>query len=380
MGVLSLISVVVAWGVQGASETGESKSPKGSKSSEPKAVLFTLVKEGTLPLVAEYRGELDSDVAELASQGSGRLLEVVVNLGDHFKQGEVLARVDGSETRRLLSEALAQSQSARAAQERNAALLATARGEAKRGEAMVAERVASEQELVALQSQVKVLEAETRAADAAYAAAAARVALFQEQLARAALKAPFDGAVAHRYLDPGATVAPGTEVLRLIKSGPLEVKFRASELHVTRLKPGTKLSVFTLATGQRAFEGTLSRLSAEVSRTDRSVAAEGVLLREHSELRPGMYASVKVSLGLLESAQIVPDAALVSRLNSEGETERGVYVVEGKKASYRMVEILGAHQGQVALSGVKAGEKAVVEGQDLLSDGVSVQALEKKSK
>lgn len=376
MGILSVCFIGVAFWVAQLSGSESDPSP-GGKAAAPKPVTVTTVQKGDLPLVVEYRGELDADIAELAAQGNGRLVEVRVNLGDSFKEGDVLAKVDATETRRLLSEAYAQSESALAAKERNAAQLETAKVEAARGQRMLAEQVTSEQEVIALKSQVSILKADTAAVEAQRQAALARVALYREQLAQAELKAPFDGAVAQRYLDPGATVAPGTAVLRLVKSGPLEVNFRASELHVNRLKNGTKLSVSTLSTGERRLEGTLTRVSAEVNRTDRSVAAEGTLSAEHPELRAGMYANVSVSLGTLEQAILVPEEALTSKLTAGGTTERGLYRIQGDKAHYQPVTVLGEHHGLVAIKGVDLGQQVAISGQDLLSDGAPVQIKDK---
>ena len=201
------------------------------------------------------------------------------------------------------------------------------------------------------------------------------MALYREQIAQSELRAPFDGAVARRHLDPGATVQPGTSVLRLVEDGPLDVRFQASELHLSRLTPKTRLSVKTLATGDRVFGGRLMRISAEVNRTDRSIEAEGVLDERHEQLRPGMYVTVQVSLGTLEDKVILPEATLVSRLADDGSSEQAVYVVEDGLAHYVPVEVLGRDEKRVAVSGVEAGAAVVVRGQDLLSDGARVQVV-----
>ncbi len=362
------------------SNAGSASASTGKEQGEERArpVKLSLVTTGSLPLVAEYRGELDTDVAELAAQGSGRLLSVSVNLGDTFQAGDVLARVDAAETRRMLGEASAQVQSAAAASARATAQLETAREESARGDKLVEQRVLSQQELSALRSQVKVFEAEVSAAEAQKAAAQARVELYREQVAQTGLKAPFAGAVGRRYLDPGATVQAGTPVLRLVKGGPLEVRFRVSEIHLSRLTAGTELSLSTLGTGKESFTGRLMRVAAEVSRTDRSVEAEGLLDAEHAALRPGMYATVTVSLGTLDDAIVVPSAGLLSRIVEDGSSERGVYVAEGGKAHYVSVTVVGEYEGRAAVVGVKPGQKIVVQGQELLSDGAEIRSVDEK--
>lgn len=370
--IFSVAIVVIAGWVHFSSGTSEVSNGKAKAKPTP-TVHVAESKRGSLPLSVEYRGELSADVTDLAAQGSGHLLDVSVNLGDHFKKNDVLARVDAGETRRLLGEARAQAQSAEATQKRIAAQLEKARVEETRGKSLLNDQLVSEQQVTALSSEVQVLEAEVGASDAQRAAALARVELYREQLSKAELRAPFDGAVATRFLMTGDTVASGTPVLRLIKSGPLEILFRASELHVARLTPGTRLMVTTLATGDEVFEGTLARVSAEVSRTDRAVAAEGVLSQENSALRSGMYATVQVSLGTLEDAVLLPSSALTSKILADGSSERGVYRLDGEKVVYKKVTVLGEHNGQVALSGIEAGQQIVIEGQDSLSDGSQVR-------
>lgn len=342
-----------------------------SRSEKPQPVRVAPVRRDSVPLEAEYRGELVAHVAELAAQGSGRLLEVKKNLGDRFTKGEVLAVVDARETRRLLGEAKAQVGSAEAQMERGRAELEAARVEAKRARGLLSEQLLSEQQTLALEARLPVLEAEIKAADAQRAASASRVLLYQEQLAQARLSAPFDGAVAERHLDPGATVQPGTSVLRLVQGGPLRVRFRASEQHLARLEPGKVLSVTTLGTGAKKYAGVVERISAEVTRADRTALAEGVLDAETADLRPGMYATVRVELGTLEHATLVPSTALMTRVEG-GETRQGVFVVKDGRAEYRRVEVLGFHDDDAALGGLDAAETVVVFGQGSLKSGDAV--------
>ena len=265
-----------------------------------------------IPLVAEYRGELTTEAADLSAEGTGRVLLVHKQLGDAVKKGEVLAVIDASETRRLLAEAEAQAASCDAVQKSNHARVEAARVEAERAANLAKLKAASEQEVLALEAQVKVLEAEGSAGVATCSAALSRVQLVRTQLAKSQLVAPFDGLVAERFLDPGASVSPGTPVLRIVRGGKLRVRFRASEQHLGRLKQGLTISVSTIASADKKLVGTIERIGAEVSRVDRSVAIEGVLAEESPSLKPGMYAVVRVELGRLDNATTVPSSARLS--------------------------------------------------------------------
>ena len=126
------------------------------------------------------------------------------------------------------------------------------------------------------------------------------------------------------------------------------------------------------------FQGELLRVSAEVSRTDRSVEVEGQLKEIYPELRPGMYATVHASLGTLEKAVLLPSSAMLSKILPDGSSERGVFLTDGKRANYKPVEVLGEYEGKAAVRGVLPGGSVVVQGQDLLKDGGAVRLAKEK--
>lgn len=378
--VVSLAAAALAAGVRFASP-GDALPAQEKRTKRAKAVRVAAARTASIPLVEDYRGELLANVAELAAQGIGRLLEVRVDLGDRFQRGDVLAVVDATQVRRLLGEARAQVRAAEAAIKRAQAELSAADVEAQRAGKLLAEKILSEQEAAALESRAVILRAEIEAADAQRLAARARVQLYAEQMSQARLTAPFDGAVAERYLDPGSMAQPGTRILRLVEQGPLQLRFRASERYISRLEPGASVSVTTASTGELKHPGRVTRVSAEVSRSDRSIAVEGVLEQPHDGLRPGMYARVRVKLGMLNRVTLVPSTALIERRLAE-QVSQGVFVVEDGIASFQPVQVLGRHQGsrpgaapETAVSPLQAGRQVIVFGQETIRDGAPVKAL-----
>jgi RND family efflux transporter MFP subunit len=372
-GVVSLIAIGVALvgtgTFRGKAEAEPSKQARG--------VLVSLAKseKKTLTLTARHRGELDTEVAELSAQATGRLAGVDVDIGDSIKLGQVLARVDAAQTQRQISEAEAQVKSAEAAKRRAGASLAGARIELDRGKRLLSEKLMSQQEYDALESRIGVLNAEVDAADAQGGQARARVSLYQQQAKETKLLAPFDGAVAERFLDPGSLVQPGVKVLRVVKSGPLRVRFRAPERDLGRITRGMPVQISVQATAAKRFNGKVTRISAEVSRSDRSAAVEAELDAEHEVLRAGMYAEVFLTLGTLDDATVVPSAAVTER---EGERagESGVYVVKDRVAHWRPVKVLGISGDMTAVDGVGLGDEVVTLGHDSLRDGSNIRLAE----
>ena len=348
------------------------KNGAGAPRDRAPTVRVATAKRASLPLSAEYRGDLDAKAAELSAQVTGRVVEMAVDIGDHFAKGDLLARIDPSEVQHQVAEALTQVSAADAAQQRAQAELAAAQTELERGEKLASQNLLSEQDLEARRSAVAVAQAQVSTAHAQRRQAAARVALYNHEARETRLLAPFDGAVAERYLDPGSLVQPGKRVLRLVAAGPLRVRFPVPERDVGRVEVGMPLEVTTQATGKKRFTGTVTRLAAEVSRLDRSVAAEGVLTEQTPKLLPGMYAIVHLELGRLDGAVVVPSAAVFQRETQSG-TRTGVYLVDGSAARWRDVTVKGSSGDQSAVTPLEPGATVITLGPSTLRDGMAVQ-------
>jgi RND family efflux transporter MFP subunit len=377
---VGLISVVTLGFVGATRLQGQEAPPARSEAgTKPPVVRVATARQGSIPLVGSYRGELVAEAAELAARSSGRLLAVNGQLGDTFEKGDVLARVDALEPERQVAEADAQIAAAAASVERVEAQLQAAEVEAERGVQLRANSLLSEQELTALRSQVNVLKAELNAARAQVASSKARATLLRAQIADARLLAPFAGAIAERYLDPGSSVQPGTPVLRLVRGGPLRVRFRVPERDLRHVQNESPLEVTTQATGARRFAGKLLRISAEVSRSDRTLAAEGVLGAEHDELRPGMYAHVSLTFGTLEEVTLVPSSAISERVTADGVSETTLFVVDGERAERKVITLLGRHLDESAVEGLPPGAQVVSFGHEALRDSGPVRVAREKT-
>jgi membrane fusion protein (multidrug efflux system)/multidrug efflux system membrane fusion protein len=308
--VVAVMAVAVS-GAAGFSLWGQAEGagPKSGMNAEvPVRVAPAAVED--LELRAARRGELDADAAELSARSGGYLTTLSVRIGDEVKKGALLAQVEPTQAHHAISEALADAAAARAEKKRIAAELAAAEVEHERGKKALEKALISAKEALALESRVAVLRAQLEAQKARESQVSARVDLLRERLSDTSLTAPFDGAVAARYVDEGSMVQPGKAILRLVKKGPLTVRFRIPEREIGLVRVGMEFEVTTQATGAKRFAGRLVRIAAELSRVDRTVAVEGVLAEETPLLRPGMYASVTLELGELENAVVVPSGSV----------------------------------------------------------------------
>lgn len=376
VGAAALAVVVALWGA-GCDREKPSTPNAGARGGgvAPVAVQASPVERGSLQVTSEYNGELFAEAVDVAPRFSGTLVEVAVKLGEKVEKGQLLARLDDAELVHQHEEAKAALLGAQASARSAEATLRLARTELARKAPLAADQLISAQEMSELEARIAALEGEVASAKAQAAQAEARVGVLASQRRDARLVAPFDGRVAERRLDPGATVGPTTPVIRIVKAGPPQIRFRVPERALGTLREGMPLQVRTAATGKQSFAGKVMRIGSEVSRTDRAVQVEGVTHEESPLLRPGMYATVELAEQTLKNVWVVPAIAVLERL-AGNDSRQGVFVAVEGRAEWRPVEVLGRAGARTAVEGaINAGEQVLTLGHEDLTPGSPVRVV-----
>lgn len=167
--------------------------------------------------------------SDIGFELGGELELVRVEEGDYVERGQVLASLDTARLEARLAEAQAAVEQSRSASKFAARTL-------ERSEVAASFEGISEQELdLAVDG--------ANAARASLAAAEARVNSMQVDLAKAALKAPFDAVVVTRWIDEGQILSPGQPVLSLQESASPQVRIGVSGGLAEALSPGDSLSL-----------------------------------------------------------------------------------------------------------------------------------------
>lgn len=283
-----------------------------------------------------------------------RVSGVEVEVGSVVEQGDVLLRVDD----RTMASQLAQSE----AQVREAATnLDTARRKAARV------RELADSQMVSLQ--------DAEEAEAARASAQARLntAIASRDAARVqrdftVVRAPVDGVVSARSVQPGQVVGAGAELLRLIRDGRLEWRAELAEADLLRVAPGATVRVETPA-GPVA--GSVRRVSPALDAQSRTgtIYAD---LPEPGPLRAGMFAQGRIALGRAQ-ALLVPNESVVRR-----DGRAYVFVVDGdNRVREQGIEVGAIHGDQIEVhGGLDAGTRVVARGAGFLGDGDVVRVVE----
>lgn len=227
------------------------------------------------------------------------------------------------------------------------------------------------------QQELDVTEAKWRTAQAQLDQAAQNVRDSQ-------LRAPIDGLVLARYVNPGATVAAGQRVLRFAGFSTMSVELGVPDRAVNFFSPGKKVPVeISALEGEPPFMGTVSEVGVAANAESRLFRVVLKVSNPKGIIRSGMTATVRVSdpARIIAGLVRVPLSALVTfapeaRGGVAQTPSLAVFVVESGKAKRREIrtgDILNS--SVIVLAGLKAGEEVVTAGSSFLYDGAPVSVL-----
>jgi HlyD family secretion protein len=268
-------------------------------------------------------GNIDLRQAALAFNGSERIAAVLVQEGDRVSEGQVLARLNTSRLKPQVAQAEAMVAAQRAVVERlhngsrpeeiaqARANLESAKADAlnarkqyERKKQLYEKKAGSEQDVDTAKAALDVAEARVEVnqkaldlavagprkediaqAEAQLAGNEAQLAFLQQQLADAELKAPTDGVIRSRLMEPGEMASPQRTVFSLAVLDPKWVRAYVSEPDLGKVHSGMRATISVDSFPQRRFEGWIGFVSPVAEFTPKQV--------ETTELRPSLVYEVR---------------------------------------------------------------------------------------
>lgn len=207
-------------------------------------------------------------------------------------------------------------------------------------------------------------EAQSASEQAQLAAERAKLATTTLTVGDCILRAPFDGEIAVRSIDPGAFVRPGTSIVTMVDRDTVRMTFEVPESDFSAVGPKTPVSIRVLATGA-ALTGAVSRRSPAADPETRTVHVEVDLDNEKRTVPVNTTGRVQIEVGEPRPAIEVPLVAA-----SVSDSKATLFVVEGDVAKKKTFEVLGEEGGNLYLQTTLAtGSRVVTEGRALLADG-----------
>ncbi len=235
--------------------------------------------------------------AEIVARSDGRLEAIYANLGDRVKAGDLIARVEPVVAAQQLEVANASFRSVEAEQ-RNAEIeLKDAEARYARRKLMFEAGLISKEDFATAGVQVEKCESSVAAARAHLTEQATRISQAREALALTAIRAPFEGTVAARYVDVGATVHPGMTVISLVRPNDLGVRFAVSNNERTAIRVGSSIE-FHQEDLNTIIPGVVEHTSTGIDAVSQDRLVEGRLIVSGDLallVRPGVSGYVSVT-------------------------------------------------------------------------------------
>ena len=322
--------------------------------------------------------------ATVSAQITGTLTAVLIEEGDHVKEGQVLGRLDDTAQQAALAQAEAQLHSAQALLQQSEAQLAQNERDVKRDEDLVERKLVSEQAVELARTQVQTQSAQVEAQRKQIDLAEANVRAAQVQLDYCTVRAPFTGVVIAKAAQVGEIISPlsagggftRTGIGTLVDMDSLEVEVDVNEAYINRVQPGQRVeSVLNAYPDWRI----PSHVIAIIPTADRSKAT--VKVRIGLDLKDNrIVPDMGVRVSFLEANPAVAEAherprgVLVpaTALRKDGDKDV-VFVLEGHHAHRRTVTVGGTNgDSRQLLAGVGPGESVIVDGPADLTDGAAV--------
>lgn len=272
-----------------------------------------------------------------------RIDEIRVDVGDHVKEGQLVATLDRNQYNQT------------------SAQLKNAKQNLARMRSVYEAGGVSRSQIDELETSVSVMEE--------------NIANLERNIE---LRSPIDGVITGRYNEPGdlftmgGNADGGVGVLQVMQINRLKAIVALSEQYYPQVYKGMKVKVMAEVYPDKEFEGVVNIVYPAINATTHTFNVEVLVPNAKEVLRPGMFARTEFNMGSRKSL-VVPDVAVQKQM---GVNDRYVYVIKDGVAERRIVT-LGRQVGQQVeiLSGVTEGEEVAITALSKIKNGTSVEVV-----
>lgn len=279
----------------------------------------------------------------VASESSGKIVQINFKLGDYVAQGTILAKSDDTYKRLALENAQLNFDKYKEDYERYQVL--------RKGDA--------------------VSETQLRDMKLGYENAAIQLENAKKQWEDTQIRAPFSGYITSQNTELGAYVNAGTSIADMADIAQLKISLPVSESNVYKLHQGQEVSVNSNVYPDMTYKGKISHISPKGS--DAHIYPVEIIISNNTRysIKAGTYVNVSVDLGKTDPALMIPRDAIVSSVK-----DPSVYLIKDQTAHLVKINTGRDYQSYLeVLSGLKEGDMVVTNGQINLMDGAKVSII-----
>ena len=328
----------------GAKEGGKKKKAGGDAALK---VSTYIVRSAPFAETINSTGSLRADEGvELQAETNGKIVAINFTEGRQVRKGDLLLKLNDADLRANLARTTYSKELAKLKEKRYSQLLA--------------QRVVTQNDYDAALSDVNVEQA--------------NIELYQAQIEKTEIRAPFDGVVGLRYVSMGAYVNAATRIATLQRVDKLKIDFSIPEKYVGRIKVGSQIT-FNIAGGDRKFTGEIYAIDPRIDSATRTLVLRAECSNADGRLLPGAFANIELSLEQIKDAMLIPSEAVVPGLD-----EKNVFIIKNGKAERRAVQTGTRTSSTIhVLAGLAPGDVVITSGLQQMSPGLAVLAMDSET-
>jgi RND family efflux transporter MFP subunit len=345
-----------------ASAAVAGSAPASAASAPAVSVTTVVARRRDLPVLLDATGTVAAVTSvDVRSQVTSVVTQILVRDGQFVRAGQPLFRLDSRADEANVAKLRAQAT-------RDEAALADAQRQLARNRDLLAQNFISP-------SVVDTSQAAVDAQRAAVAADRAAVQAAQVPLDYARIAAPLSGRVGAVAVSVGSAVlANQTPLVTVTQLDPIDVSFSVPQRHLTDMLEALRAggggapvaaALPDAAASAPVLTGRLAFVDNAVDGGSGTVKVKARFANESNRLWPGAFVRVQLTVRILRDAIVVPQAVIV-----QGQRGALVFVAEDGRAAARPVQVLATQGDEAAVSGLRGGERVVLDGRQNLRPGV----------
>jgi RND family efflux transporter MFP subunit len=283
--------------------------------------------------------------AFVSSETNGQIKEILVKEGDRVNQGDLVMVLNSSIIESSIEEV------------ETALRLAAVVYEKRRG--LWEKQIGSE---------IQYLEAKTNKESLEN-----KLKTLRAQLALSSIKAPISGIVDQIAKKEGELAIPGQLLLQIINLKKVYINADVSEAYLSKIKKGDMVLItFSSYPGYTA-KTSVQRIGHVINPQNRTFKIQMLLDNADEQLKPNIMAGVQIMINSLEQALVIPSLIVKNDL-------QGKYIYISAKKDNRLIAkkvyiktSISNNNQTVVSSGVNAKDQIIVEGYNLVKDGIRIR-------
>ena len=322
--------------------------------------------------------------AAVSTKATGRLEFLGVQEGSVVKAGDVLARIESKDVNATLDQAQANLRASKANLEQGMAEMRDAESNLRRSEDLALKNFISSSTLDSAKARFDKARAVVASLNGAIGVAEANVRAANVSVEQTLIRAPFDGVVLTKNANVGDIITPFSSaadskgaVVNMADMDTLEVEADVSETSISKISVGQSVEIQLDAFPDIRLLGTVSRTVPTVDRSKATLLVKITFAERDKRVLPDMSAKVSFLTRPLKAEERKSVTAVQVAAITKRDGKDVVFLIDNNIVKLTPITVIGKVGDLSQISGVKPGDKVVLNATEKLKDGATVAIIKK---